>query len=59
MIDISRVEADYLRAAGVGNDVHMSSRNHKSRSKTYFLTTSPKAMKLLRKYREQHISEGK
>lgn len=58
MIDITRQEAEYLRNNGVSNDVHMSSRSHKSRSKTYFLTTSPKAMKLLKKYRSGHITFG-
>ena len=57
MIDITRDEADMLRKAGRGNDVHMSSRQHKSRSKTYFLTTSPKSMKLLNEYRKAHLLE--
>ena len=57
MIDITRCEAMMLREAGRGHDVHMSSRQHKSRSKTYFLTTSPKSMKLLNEYRKAHTLE--
>ena len=57
MIDITRAEADMLRSAGLGNDVHMSSQSHKGRRKTYFLTTSPKAMKALNNYRKNHTLE--
>ena len=57
MIDITRSEAIMLRKAGRGHDVHMSSRQHKSRSKTYFLTNSTKSMKLLNEYRKVHTLE--
>lgn len=57
MIDITRKEADMLRKAGRMNDVHMSSQSHKSRQKTYFLTTSPKSMKILNEYRKLHTLE--
>ena len=57
MIDITRKEADMLRAAGRGKDIHMSSQSHKSKQKTYFLTTSSKSMKLLDEYRKLHTLE--
>ncbi len=57
MIDISRAEADYLRKSGRGNDVHMANQRHKSHAKKYFVTTSPKTMRLLEDYRKQHTLE--
>ena len=58
MIDITKQEAEYLRNSGVANDIHMSSRSHGAKAKTYFLTTSPKAMRLLKQYRSGHITTG-
>ena len=46
-----------LRENGRGHDVHMSSRNKKSRGKRYFLTTSFKSMKLLNEYRDSRTIE--
>ena len=57
LIDITRDEADMLRENGRGKDVHMSNQKHKSRGKSYFVTTSFKTMKLLEKYRNDHIRE--
>lgn len=57
MIDITKDEAQMLRAAGLWEDVHMSNRQHKSKNKTYFLTTSPKAMRILNEYRKLHTNE--
>lgn len=57
MINITQAEAKMLRDAGRGADVHMSSRQHKSKSKTYFLTTSPKSMRILNEYRKLHTAE--
>ena len=54
MIDITKAEAFMIREAGLGHDVHMSSRSHGKNAKSYFLTTSPKAMKLLNQYRKDH-----
>ena len=57
MISISAEEAKMLREHGRGEDVHMSSRNKKSRGKRYFLTTSYKSMKLLNDYRSKRTIE--
>ena len=57
MIDISADEARMLRENGRGADVHMSGSTHKSRLKSYFLTTSPKSMKLLNEYRKKQLVE--
>ena len=55
LIQISKDEAEYLRSNGLWYDVHMSSRNKKSKGKRYYMTTSPKASKLLDKYRSTSI----
>ena len=57
MVNITQAEAFFLRASGRGEDVHVSSRTHKSRSKRYFATESYKTMTLLNKYRRQHVTE--
>lgn len=57
MISITGEEAKMLRENGRGHDVHMSSRNKKSRGKRYFLTTSFKSMKLLNEYRDSRTIE--
>lgn len=57
MIKITKNEAEYLRANGLFYDVHMSSSTHKSKAKRYYMTTSPKAMRLLKKYKEKEIIE--
>lgn len=57
MIDITAAEAKMLRDRGCGHDVHLSSRSHKSSHKSYFLTTSPKSMRILNEYRKSHILE--
>ena len=56
MISISRAEADFLRDNQRGHDVHVVNRDHKSRGKRYYLTTSPKSMKLLNDYRDGKLS---
>lgn len=55
MIEITADEARYLRDNRRGHDVMMSSKTHKSRSKTYFAVESYKSLQLLRKYRESRI----
>lgn len=60
MEKISRAEAEYLRQNGRAVDVHTSSKNHKGKSKKYYVTTSYKSLKLLREYRESLVKvEGK
>ncbi len=44
-----------LRLMGRGDDVHMSSKEHKSRGKRYYATESPKTLKLLDEYRERTL----
>lgn len=56
LILISKKEAEFLRKNGRSDDVHVSSKNHKSGSKRYYLTTAPKSMKLLENYRQTVIS---
>ena len=56
MINVSRAEAEMLRERGRGHDVYVANRGA-SRSKTYFVTTSNKTMKLLNEYRNQHNQE--
>lgn len=51
MIPINKREAEYVRRHGREKDVHMSSMCKKSRGKRYWLTESPKSMKLLEDYR--------
>lgn len=51
MIQISQKEAEYLRSKNRDNDIHVHSKNHKSRSKRYFLTTSKVSVDLLNDYR--------
>lgn len=55
LIDITKDEAEYLVSKGRSHDIHLSSRTHKSGSKTRFVTESPKTMKLLRDYRRKRI----
>jgi len=55
MILIARREADYLRENKMGKYVHVSSQTHKSKSKRYYLTENPRALKKLYKYREDII----
>lgn len=57
MIIISKDEAYYLRDHGRDNDIHMSSRDKKSRGKRYYATESFKTMKLLDRYRQKKIVE--
>ena len=57
MISISQKEAKMLREHGRGEDIHMSSRNKKSRGKRYFLTESYKSMKILNGYRKANTLE--
>ena len=57
MIDITAREAKMLRDRGRSEDVHLSSRSHKSSHKSYYLTTSPKSMKILNEYRKNHVLE--
>lgn len=57
MIDISAREAKMLRDRGRSDDVHLSSRSHNSSHKSYFLTTSPKSMRILNEYRKSHVLE--
>ena len=60
LIKIEADEAAYLRENGQAFDVHMTSATHKSKAKKYYLTTSPRSMKLLDKYRKSknYISYG-
>lgn len=44
-----------LRKAGRAEDVHMSSRDKKSRGKRYFATESFKTLKLLDKFRMSQV----
>lgn len=53
MIQITQSEAIMLRENNCEEDVHMTSRNHRSKAKKYYAVTSKKAMRLLEKYREQ------
>lgn len=57
LINITRKEAEYLRYKGLGRFVNMSSATHKSRSKRYWLTENPKALKQLKQYRENSVVE--
>ena len=52
LLKISKAEAFYLRDHGRWNDVHMSSATHKAKRKRYWMTASPKSVKLLNLYRE-------
>ena len=54
MIDISKDEAKYLASKGRQVDIHSSSRTHGAKKISYFITTSPKTMKLLLDYRKKH-----
>lgn len=56
MIDITKEEAKYLASKGRQSDIHISSRTHGSSKKSYFITTSPKTMKILTEYRKKHIT---
>ena len=51
MIKISADEAKFLRSKNRGHDVHMSSATHHAKAKRYYLTTSPKSVRLLDEYR--------
>ena len=53
MIEITQDEAIMLRENNRGKDVHMTSRNHRSKAKKYYATTSEKSMKLLDSYRNR------
>lgn len=55
MIKISADEAKFLRSKNRSQDIHMSSATHKSRAKVYYLTTSPKSMRLLEEYRNSKV----
>ncbi len=57
LIDITKDEMEYLVSKGRLHDIHMSSRTHKSGSKTRFVTESPKTMRLLTEYRKSRILE--
>ena len=56
MIDITKHEAKYLASMGRRVDIHSASRTHGSKKISYFITTSPKTMKLLDEYRKSHTS---
>ena len=57
MVNITQAEAFFLRASGRADDVHVSSRTHKSKAKRYFATESFKTMQLLNKYKNKHTVE--
>lgn len=57
LIKISANEAKYIRDHGQGHCVHMSSKTHKSSGKRYWMTSSPRAMKLLKEYKERELIE--
>lgn len=52
MVLITNSETEYLRHNNMGKFITVSSKTHKSKAKKYYLTENPKALDLLRKYRE-------
>lgn len=57
MVKISQAEAQYLRANGRSEDIHMSSHDKKGHAKKYYATESRKSMKLLNDFRESRVIE--
>lgn len=57
MILISSGEACYLRDNEMGKFVVVSSKTHKSKAKKYYLTENPKALSLLRSFRESAVKK--
>jgi hypothetical protein len=55
MIKISSKEAEFIRSKKLGYLVHISSPTHKSRSKRYYLTEDPRALRLLNAYRKESV----
>ena len=58
LLQISQQEAKYLRNKGRGRDIHVSSKNHKSGSKHYFLTADPRSVRILEEYRRTRVVES-
>lgn len=57
MILISSGEASYLREKEMENFVVISSKTHKSKAKKYYLTENPKALSLLKDFRESAVKK--
>ena len=55
LISITQDEANLLRENGRGEDVHIASKTHKSRGKSYYATENPKTLELIENYRKDHI----
>ena len=55
MVKITKQEAKYLRTNHQGWNVHMSSQTHQDRKK-YWLTETPAALKMLSKFRREHVT---
>lgn len=53
MVKITANEAKYLREHGHGDEIHISSKTHKSRGKRYYLTENREPMRLLRNFRRK------
>ena len=51
MVKITQKEAKYLREQNKGYNIHVISKTHKSRGKTYYLTEEPATLQILNDYR--------
>ncbi len=58
MVKITQKEAKYLREKNKGYNIHVISKTHKSRGKTYYLTEEPTTLQILNDYRtERHQTD--